>query len=469
MDLFEIIPTNFFNLFLSKNRELYVQSLLLIYKETKDNTFDLTENQCFAILSRFHKEKIFKYIAEEFDGSMPKDKIIENYAKVIINSLCHYGWLEKTTSLEEKLIYLSIPSYSIQFLEAIKNIINPSSFATEKCITNIYSNIEVINKNNTLSAMHIENAYESVLNLERLYSEMTFNIKIYYNRLIEKDKISNLIEEHFDNYIASSLFNKYYSLKTDDNVFKFRYTIINKVDDIINDSELIEVISKQASIQQNKNEKDVEDDIILKLDKIKTVLEDADRKQNAVNRKHNQYVGATLDRINYLRNRDEDFKGNLINILNILSKSKDDRFFEIINENKIINNYQQYSEKSIYHEKKKKEFNPEGITNAIKIDSKESIENQRKNIISKNKSKQIYKFRDAIIEEYIQNNLKDKDEITTEDFEIKNNDDFIKFVMAYKLTQRKKCKFESKVIDDNVIEIGEWKIPNIRYRRKGEL
>ena len=264
--------------------------------------------------------------------------------------------LKKTTSLEEKIIYISIPSYTMQFLEAMKNIINPSSFATEKCITNIYSNIESINKTNTLSAIHIENAYESVLNLERLYSEMTFNIKIFYNRLLSKDKISNLIEEHFDNYASSSLFNKYYSLKTDDNVFKFRYTIINKVDDIINDPDLIEIISKQASIKQNKSVEESEDDIILKLDKIKTVLEDADRKQNVVNRKHNQYVGATLDRINYLKNRDEDLKGNLINIFKHLSNSKDDRLFEIINKNKIMSNYQQYSEKSIYHERKKKKF-----------------------------------------------------------------------------------------------------------------
>lgn len=469
MDLFEIIPTNFFNLFLSKNRELYVQSLLLIYKETKDNTYDLTENQCFTILSRFHKEKIFKYIAEEFDSNMSNDKVIENYAKVIINSLCHYGWLEKTTSLEEKIIYISIPSYTMQFLEAMKNIINPSSFATEKCITNIYSNIESINKTNTLSAIHIENAYESVLNLERLYSEMTFNIKIFYNRLLSKDKISNLIEEHFDNYASSSLFNKYYSLKTDDNVFKFRYTIINKVDDIINDPDLIEIISKQASIKQNKSVEESEDDIILKLDKIKTVLEDADRKQNVVNRKHNQYVGATLDRINYLKNRDEDLKGNLINIFKHLSNSKDDRLFEIINKNKIMSNYQQYSEKSIYHERKKKNFKPEKTITTISVESKESIENERKNIIAKNRNRQIYKFRDEVIEEFIQNNLTDKEEISTKDFEIKNNDDFIKFIMAYKLTQKNKFEFESKLIDEKRIKMNEWELPNVSYRRKRKI
>lgn len=250
MDLFEIIPSNFFNLFLSKNRELYIQSLILIYDNTKDNNFDLTENQCFIILSRHHSDKIFKYIPEDFDLEMPKDKIAEVYAKVILNSLCHYGWIERTPSVEDKTIYLSIPSYSIQFIEAVKNILSPASFAAEKCITNIYSNIINVSKDNILSWIQIQNAYESMKNLDTLYSEMAFNIKIYYNQLLSKTKVSSLIEEHFDNYAQSSLFSKYYSLKTDDNVFKFRYEIINRIDDIINDADLIEVIAKQYAVSK---------------------------------------------------------------------------------------------------------------------------------------------------------------------------------------------------------------------------
>lgn len=467
MNLFEIIPTNFFNLFLSKNRELYIQSLLLIYKETKDNTYDLTLNQCFNILSRFHQDKIFKYIPEDFDTSRPKDKVIEDYAKKIIDNICYYGWIEKTESVKERTIYLSIPSYSIQFLEAVNNIINPASFASEKCITNIYSNIINIEKNNILSRIHIENAYESIAELERLYSEMAFNIKIYYNRLLAKDKVSKLIEEHFDNYATSPLFNKYYSLKTDDNVFKFRYTIINKVDDIINDSELISIIAKQNSIQNGKEIREAEDDILLKLDKIKTVLEDAERKQNSINRKHNQYVGVTLDRINYLKNRDEDLKGNLISVLNILSKNGSEKLFEIINNNKRLYNYIQYSEKSIYREKvRKKTFTPHEVSAEIKAENRDSIEKAKKSIIAENKNKQIYKFRDDVIEKFIQDNLSERDKITTEEFTIKNNDDFIKFVMAYKLSQKKKSKFKSRIIDDEIIDFKEWKLPNIEYRRK---
>lgn len=44
MELFQIIPSNFFNIFLSDNRELYIQSMLEIYKETKNNSYDLTVN-----------------------------------------------------------------------------------------------------------------------------------------------------------------------------------------------------------------------------------------------------------------------------------------------------------------------------------------------------------------------------------------------------------------------------------------
>ena len=103
------------------------------------------------------------------------------------------------------------------------------------------------------------------------------------------------------------------------------------------------------------------------------------------------------------------------------------------------------------------------------LKAKESIENERKNIIAKNRNRQIYKFRDEVIEEFIQNNLTDKEEISTKDFEIKNNDDFIKFIMAYKLTQKNKFQFESKLIDEKRIKMDEWELPNVSYRRKRKI
>ncbi len=354
MELFQIIPSNFFNIFLSYNRELYIQSMLEIYKETKNNSYDLTRNQCVGFLSNYHDDKIFKYKPELFDDDVSDGKIIENYAKKIVKNLIYYGWLEENIVLEEKAIYISIPSYSIQFMEAIKNIINPATFQTEKCITNIYFNIKAIAKNNIVSWINLQNSYDSILELERLYQEMIFNLKIYYNRLLEKSSISNLIEEHFDNYTSSSLFNKYFSLKTDDNVYKYRYEIISIINSIINDDKLVNVISKQLSTKKQINEIEAEDEVLLCFDKIKITLEDVDRKQSLVNKKHNQYVVATLDRINYLKNRDEDFKGNIINILKSISEDKSGQMINIINRHKLTYSFKMYSHKSIYKEKIRK-------------------------------------------------------------------------------------------------------------------
>lgn len=466
MELFKIIPHNFFNIFLSGNRELYIQSLLLIYDETKNNNYDLTQNQCFIILSRYHDENIFKYKSEAFDIDVPSDKIIENYAKLILKNLTYYGWLEEITVIEEKTVYLSMPSYSIQFLEAIRNIINPATFQTEKCITNIYLNIKEVSKDNLLSWLHVQIAFDSILELERLYREMTFNLKIYYNRLLEKDSISNLIEEHFDNYTNSPLFNKYFSLKTDDNVYKFRYEIIAKVNNIINDVDLIAVVAKQIVTKKQIDENDAEDELLINLDKIKNTLEDIDKKQNIVNKKHNQYVGATLDRINYLKNRDEDFKGNMIKILNIIADSKDEEIIDVINKQKRLNNYLLYSQKSVYREKAKKEsFNGQAIIGLIKEEDDEVIKQQKNDIIAKNNTKSIYKFRDSVVEEFINRNMTGRDIVTTIDFVIENNEDFIKFVMAYKLTQKKKFKYKAIILNEAIIDLGRWRLPNIEFRR----
>lgn len=465
MELFKIIPHNFFNIFISNNRELYIQSMLAIYDETKNNNYDLTQNQCFIILSRYHDDKIFKYKPEAFENDLPSDKIIENYARLILKNLTYYGWLEETVVIEEKTVYLSIPTYALQFLEAIKNIINPATFQTEKCITNIYANIKQISKDDISSSFYVQNAYDSILELERLYREMTFNIKIYYNKLLEKDSISNLIEEHFDDYTNSSLFKKYFSLKTDDNVYKFRYEIISTVNNISNDYELIKVMARQIHIRKQMHENEAEDELLLNLDKIKSTLEDIDKKQNTVNKKHNQYVGATLDRINYLKNRDEDFKGNIVKILNIISNNKNEPMIDIINQHKRLYNYLFYSSKSIYKEKvKNPPFDGQAI-NIVSDESKESTESQKSAIIANNKNKSIYKFRDSVIEEFIKKNIKDKNSITTKDFAIDDSNDFIKFVMAYKLTQKKRFGYKSIILNEDIIDYGKWILPNIEFRR----
>ncbi|MBZ9685763.1 DUF5716 family protein [Clostridium estertheticum] len=466
MELFQIIPNNFFNLFLSDNRELYIQSMLEIYNETKNNSYDLTKNQCLSILSNYHDDKIFKYKSELFDNEVSDEKVIEFYAKKIVKSLVYYGWLEDSISFEEKNIYISIPSYSIQFVEAIKNIINPATFQTEKCITNIYVNIKAIAADNIISWINLQNAYDSNLELERLYQEMIFNMKIYYNKLLEKSTISNLIEEHFDNYTASALFNKYFSLKTDDNVYKYRYEIISIINNITNDDKLINIISKQLSTKKKIKETDAEDEVLLFLDRIKTTLEDVDKKQNLVNKRHNQYLAATLDRINHLKNRDEDFKGNIINILKAITEDKSDQMIDIINNYKRVYNFKIYAQKSIYKEKTKKPpFQGQGINEKFN-DSNKNDQAQKDSIITGNMRKMIYKFRDSVIEDFIKINMGNKDCICTKDFLIQDNEEFMKFIIAYKLTQKKRCKYKSQIISEKIMDYGRWRLPNIEFRRK---
>lgn len=466
MELFQIIPSNFFNIFLSDNRELYIQSMLEIYKETKDNSYDLMINQCVALLSNYHDDKIFKYKSELFDEEVSDEKIIENYSKKIVKNLTYYGWLEESIVFEEKAIYISIPSYSIQIIEAIKNIINPPTFQTEKCITNIYFNIKAITKDNIISWINVQNSYDSILELERLYQEMIFNLKVYYNRLLEKSNISNLIEEHFDNYTLSPLFNKYFSLKTDDNVYKYRYEIISIINNIVNDDELVKIISKQLSTKKQINETEAEGEILLCLDKIKTTLEDVDRKQSLVNKKHNQYVEATLNRINYLKNRDEDFKGNIIKILKIISEDKDEQMIDIINKHKLIYSFKMYSYKSIYKEKVKRPPFQGQTINEVSNTGNENEQAQKDLIILANRHKMIYKFRDSVIEDFININMGDRDSITTKDFSIEDNESFIKFVMAYKLTQKRRFEYKSKIISYGVMDYDRWRLPNIEFRRK---
>ncbi len=91
---------------------------------------------------------------------------------------------------------------------------------------------------------------------------------------------------------------------------------------------------------------------------------------------------------------------------------------------------------------------------------------QKDLIILANKNKMIYKFRDSVIEDFIEVNMGDKESITTKNFLIEDNETFIEFVMAYKLTQKRRFKYKSQIISEDITDHGRWRLPNIEFRRK---
>lgn len=465
MKLFDIIPINFFNIFTSLNREIYVESLLIIWKEYRSSSYILSKEQCAGFLYSHFDSKLYEFKDEEEGEENSEEKNMSGYAKKILRNLIKFGWLEENDELEELETYISIPVYVSEILEAISNIINPINNETDKCVTNVYLNIKAIGVEEFNEWMFLENAYQNTQKLSRLLQDILHNMKLFYNQLLKQSTLSSLYKEHFDDYIESIVYKKYHSLKTEDNLYKFRIEIIKKINELLYDEEMQDNIIAQVKKSNESNDDEAKYIVLKYLDDIKDVFENIDARITQIDRKYNQYLRTTLDRVNYLKNRREDFKGNLIKVLKKLAVQKDsDSYINAINDNIKFNLISSISQGSIYKfPVLKPKFSPEPIQ--IDVDDVESIDQIQEKIINEHRKKDTYMYSEKFIEQFIEEKMQGKDEINTKNFNINDDHEFIKLILALKLARKQKSKYEAETLDEYVYK-DIYKIPEIIFRRK---
>jgi len=468
MRLFDIIPNNLFNIFYSENRDIYAEALLAIWKGYKNSSYILSRDECATILYTHFDSKLLEYQDENADGSADgtvEEKSMAVYAKKILRNLIRYGWIEENDELEELETYISIPVYSSEILEAITNILEPNNYETDKCVTNVYLNMKEIGIDSQNDWLFLLNAYQNTQKLNRLLQDMLHNMKMFYNNLLKQITISNLFKEHFDEYIDSMVYRKYHSLKTEDNLFKFRTEIVKKANELLYNDNTQNTITNQLMKKNNVTHEEALDSILIYLDEIKDTFETIDSRIQQVDRKHTQYLRATIDRMNYLKNREKDFKGNLIRVIkNLADSESSDRHINAINDNLSFNYMKVLSQSSYYKIPiKKAKFNPQPLQ--IDTNEFEDMIEGRNKVIDQQKAKESYLYSEKFVYSFLQEKFGDNNTINTRDFILRDDSEFIKLILALRLTRKKNAEFYAEVKDNYIIN-NNYKIPEIIIGRK---
>jgi len=461
--LFEIVPNNFFNIFTSSYRDIYVEAIHVIWKEYKGCSYILTRGQCQGLLYTYFDMRLYDFNDdEENDGIDEKD--MSGKTNRILRKLIKHGWIEENDELEELETYINIPSYAVEILEAIDNILNPINNETDKCVTNVYLNIKAIDTEKFNEWLFFENAYQNTLKLSRLLQDILHSIKIYYSQLLKQPTLSELFSEHFNEYIESIIYKKYHSLKTEDNLYKYRTEIVKKANALLYDDEIQSILINQIQKRNGISEDDARYKVFTNLEEIKDIFENIDSRIKQIDRKHDQYLRTTIDRMNYLKSRGKDFKGNLINILKALGNSKDmEPYIDVVNDNIRINLVSSISEKSIYRVKSRRsEFVPQPLQ--LDAGNNENMEFAKCKIIDEQKNRRLYMYSDKYIEEFLEERLNSKSEFNTKDIEINNDIEFIKLVLALKVARKQKSKYTAEILDVYVVN-SKYRVPEIIFRR----
>ena len=111
------IPDTFWSLFRSVNREIYMESLLVINEEYQYSNYFLTKEICVQVLSDMNAQKRISLEREENETDFD---MLETTASRILRWLLKTGWLKKIEDYSTMTTNIVIPDYAAIFIEAFE-------------------------------------------------------------------------------------------------------------------------------------------------------------------------------------------------------------------------------------------------------------------------------------------------------------------------------------------------------------
>ena len=188
MNLFDIIPENYFGLFAGKNKAIYLDSLMVLYSllET-DESFIKKTDFIKTLRERAKVLDSFTYEDEDFDATQDNALLAETIsgkASYIVKRLEETGWIDvmmDPETFEESII---MPQYSILILKAFKDIISDEESPYMALVHATFSELKLEDEEqDELMYSTLSRCYDNTKRLKVELITINHSIRIFQNRL----------------------------------------------------------------------------------------------------------------------------------------------------------------------------------------------------------------------------------------------------------------------------------------------
>lgn len=452
------IPDSFWALFRSKNRQIYIDALLQINEEYQYSNYFLSKEICIAALNDYFSGK--KVTLEE-DEEQDEMEVLEPVATRVLNWLLKNHWLRKVDDYNNMTVYIVIPDYAAVFVDAFAHLAGEDEDETQVYIQNVYAILFAFRNDPRANIGLLKTALINTRKLNKSLQDMLHNIDKFFESLLKKDNYGDLLKEHLDGYVEEIVRKKYHILKTSDNFYLYKADIKKLLQEMRQNTEWLESVCRK-----NKQLRGMElsiEDICDQLDIIEKGFSDIEHRIINMDREHTQYIRATVTRLNYLLNTEDNMKGLVIQLLNSLSDSKDsDKAEEKVKKvSHLINlSYPEIlSQKSFYKRRKSKQ----NFADALNADEEQAEELSKDDILKLNKMKKRYSRQQ--IESFVNERMIDGRFVVTSET-VNDNEAFEKLVLAYDQSIRKDSSFAVESIGEEPIDSGQFIYPEIIFKKK---
>ncbi|MDD4069427.1 MAG: DUF5716 family protein [Candidatus Izemoplasmatales bacterium] len=361
MNIFDIVPKQFFSILSSKNQKTYVSAILELFKVYEQGSI-------LGIDKNIARQAIIDYLdinpldeELELDDEQDFDIQITNRdrANQILRRFEECEWIDIDVNNDYEEI-LNFRDYAITVIEALKEI-SADSYYDEESETHefrgyIFTAYSLLTNDHGEYALTLDQVYKNTIAFVREIRKLDSRLKYYIRSIVENSEIKDLINL-LVNYKVELVDHAYRRLKTSDNINKYRVDIVKKLEEYQQSPLIMELIAKEFLIK-NHNNPDIAmikankkiDDIIDIFNSISYIIDEIDNKNKI-------YVNTTIAKIKFLLSDDENVISKLSRILNYTGNSiRKNHTTKALNDIAPlfnINSYSQLSNNSI--------FTPRGI------------------------------------------------------------------------------------------------------------
>ncbi|MCI9560434.1 MAG: hypothetical protein HFG52_14655 [Lachnospiraceae bacterium] len=451
------IPDSFWSLFRSRNRQVYIEALLQVNEEYQYSNYYLSREICIRALGDYFTKRKVTLEQEETEDDFD---LLEPMASRILNWLLRTGWLRKVEDYSSMTVFIVIPDYAAVFVDAFARLSGEGEDETQVYIQNVYAILFAFKKDPRSNISLLKTALVNTRKLNKTLQDMLHNMDRFFAGLLEQKAYGDLLKEHLDGYVEEIVRKKYHILKTSDNFYLYKADIKQWLKEMGEDLPWLEQVCKR-----NKRLRGVEiqvEDLVEQLDQIGRGFDDIEHRIMNMDKEHTRYIRATVTRLNYLLNREDNMKGLIIQLLNHLSsiEGKEDRDQEAdrIGSKMNLSSMAILSRNSLYKKRRVKQDFTESL-----MPEEETGELSGEEILRLNRVRNRFSRRE--VESFVLERMENgKMEVTRDT--ICSEEDFEKLVLAYDNSTRKDSPFQVKEQDTELVENGGFRYPRLIFEKK---
>ena len=455
MKLMNEIPERFWSLFRSVNRACYIDALLRINEEYQYSNYFLSREVCIQLLGEYFSQK--KYVLWQEDTEDDMD-FLEPPATRVLNWLLKTGWLRRVEDYANMTVNIVIPDYAAVMLEAFSKLASEEEDEAQLYIQNVYAILFSLRNDPRANESLLNTAIVNTRRLNKSLQDMLHNMDKFFGSLLKQKNYGELLKDHLEGYVEEIVNRKYHMLKTSDNFYLYKTDIKSWITAMREDEPWMERMCARSKAGPEKRQT-TPADIMEKLDLLERGFDDIEHRISNMDKEHTRYVRATVTRLNYLLNQEDNMKGLVIQLLNHFSKTGcREEELEAVAEKINLSQVTILSEKSLYKRRKTKADFKEQLK-----DEEAFTELTMDEVLNLNRVKNRYSRRE--IEDFIGGRMTEGKMAVTENT-VSSDEEFEKLILAYDYSLRKKSIYQVEDPKPRLIKNGSYTYPGFVFTAK---